>query len=59
MGIGSWYWYSYRPARRRAWSMRMLASAVRPATVQVAWLQSLYVFSDVCEMEFSALFIVY
>ncbi len=28
--------------------MRMLASAVSPATVQVAWLQSLYVFSDVC-----------
>ena len=28
--------------------MRMLASAVRPATVQVAWPQSLYVFSDVC-----------
>lgn len=27
--------------------MRMLASAVRPATVQVAWEQSLYVFSDV------------
>ena len=28
--------------------MRMLASAVSPATVQVAWPQSLYVFSDVC-----------
>ena len=36
--------------------MRMLASAVRPATVQVAWPQSLYVFSDVCVSEVYYLF---
>ncbi len=51
MGMGSWYWYAYRAARRRAWSIRMFASAVRPATEQVAWAQSLYVFSDVCVFE--------
>ena len=46
-GIGSWYWYRYRPALKRAWSIRMLASAVRPATLQAACDASGYVFSDV------------
>lgn len=47
MGIGSQYWYSYRPARSRAWSIRMLASAVRPATLQAECCDNLYVFSEV------------
>jgi hypothetical protein len=35
---------------RRAWSMRILASAVRPATLHAACWHSLYVFSELCGM---------
>jgi hypothetical protein len=56
MGIDSPYWYSYRPARRRAWSIRMLASAVSPATLQAACEHSLYVFSELCKNRFFVYF---